>query len=153
MSYTQEYYQELFVVPMAVELNEPDYGNLTKARLLSRSRQGLEVIFELTVEKVEGQFSLLIPWTVEVRCPNCYGPGRSFTQLDQGSSQLAVICPRCGAVGKLEKASPIVINVTPAMAADGEIKLVGAGVYDPRTVRRGDLTLRLNFVESLRPWH
>ncbi|MDR2421909.1 MAG: DnaJ domain-containing protein [Deltaproteobacteria bacterium] len=65
-------------------------------RFLSRSHDGLDVYYELSLVKPSGEFSLTLPWAAQETCPRCFGEGRTLTQLNQGSVYRPTVCPRCG---------------------------------------------------------
>ncbi|MDR2140702.1 MAG: hypothetical protein LBR11_02760 [Deltaproteobacteria bacterium] len=129
------------------------YQNLATSKLLSLKEEGMDIHYELAVVRIEGQFTVAVPWAVRSVCPACYGSGQVVTQSGQGDIYRATACHRCGERGYLETISPITVLVTPRMAEEGQIWLKGAGLYDPRSTSRGDLLLKLKFVDSLPQSH
>ncbi|MDR1084382.1 MAG: DnaJ domain-containing protein [Deltaproteobacteria bacterium] len=126
-----------------------DLPGRTPFQFLNRTRNGLDVFYDLALVKKEGAFTIAVPWTSEEVCPRCFGQGQTLTQLNQGSVYRPVPCPRCGGTGHADKFSHLEVKVSPEMVRAGKIRLKGAGSYDPKEARRGDLYLNLNFVSRL----
>jgi molecular chaperone DnaJ len=132
---------------IAVKDSSPDY------QFLGRTQDDLNVHYDLALVRKSGGFRMTLPWTAQEVCPRCFGQGRTLSQLNQGSIYRPTVCPRCGGTGQTARDSYIAVTVDEEMAKSGKIRLKGAGAYDPKTARRGDLYVNLNFVERLREIH
>ncbi|MDR1085988.1 MAG: DnaJ domain-containing protein [Deltaproteobacteria bacterium] len=121
----------------------------TPFQFLNRTRNGLDVYYDLALVKKKGSFKITVPWTSEEACPRCFGQGHTLTQLNYGSVYRPTPCSRCGGTGHADKFSHLEVKVSPEMVRSGKIRLKGAGSYDPKTAQRGDLYLNLNFVDRL----
>jgi DnaJ-class molecular chaperone len=125
----------------------------TPFQFISSRQIGLDTIYDLAVVKKDGQFSLVIPWTAANACPACLGQGRTLKQLGEGSVYRPTTCPRCGGSGRVDRDSHLEVLVTQEMIQAGKIRLKGAGAYEPKEARRGDLYINLNFVDRLTKSH
>ncbi|MDR1044677.1 MAG: DnaJ domain-containing protein [Candidatus Adiutrix sp.] len=135
---------------------QPDSAALREAapaanwRFESRREVGLNVHYRLFVLRPEtGGCQVVLPWQAREACPRCLGQGQTLARLGRNNLYRPSTCDKCGGSGTVTRESRLEVKITPEMVGLDKIRLRQAGLYEPKTARRGDLILEIDWVDQL----